>query len=754
MMDTYKCVLALFLLLLTVAQASSGSPELGINAKSSLEEVNEWLKKVRHEFETDNPNAGLVEVNNHAMAMLFLREYPHENYLLSKVREAITKGCYAFLDTLYPIDKIIWWRDDGDLASLLAETMQHAEWESRQMWDEYARSAGWRLRFRDLIRLRSGHIYKNKWFRDLVFKDELFKKNFREIIQEAYDSNNVPLLSAVPYPSEEYPLEEDQAVFFWSLVYGQTWCPAVWSDYINTIGNIDGALRKLEIFDVVNPKVFKHNQVELFLDRNRIRESLETAIKYDSLSFAQYLREKHGFSGFKRMALECPKTHTRRERLSRYTRPYYHKPVLSRVYNFLLENGKVFDYRIIKFGDYPIVNEYYFDRLSRRSLDKEPLENSDFALYGTTIMGIRFLKMFLRGEFMMTWFGDFEIPLQLTSRGLDAIKLEILDVEAFNLITMKYRSLTGEPFSREHLRSCVARATRQRDIGFLTSVLTHQSYIHEVIDIVIAEAIKGSVAVLDWIFKTQPEILRDLDFEAIQLPCSLSEVPLLAYFFNKSSPCNFLIQYAVRHLRAAAESGNEEHYDQVIAIKGVVDSMELYGYYIPESSGEERLAPVKDVPNLYFPEESSQEEFRQPTLCCPGESIQEEVRQPNLCCVWKSSSEEDRQSGLCFSKDPESGPEREMCHFEESESSSTPGLVGFGDENSTASDDQESRISQTDNQKEDITQANEGGTNTNHAKRRAQASQAKSQTKGVKRGRPLQRKFTKTHGKWRLQWRN
>lgn len=286
-----------------------------------------------------------------------------------------------------------------------------------------------------------------------VFNDAILPRDFHSFIQDAYNSKNFALLNSVPYPSEEYPLSQEDATFFWSLAYGQEWCPEGWGGYIDTIGNddIDSLLGWSAIlFKGDNPKVFECERVKEFLERHHIDETLEEAIRCSSLSFALYLGKKYGPEWLRsRLGKSASYRFHTYDVIFDGTGFYdYHEnnPILSRVYNLFLDNGEELDLDIIHFRDVPMLDEKYLQPLLDRGFKKTPCpveydsySEEDLEYYGTTKTGIKFLGKILRGEYKVDG-----VPLELTAEHLLTIRPVALDVETFKLIDERLAFLSKE----------------------------------------------------------------------------------------------------------------------------------------------------------------------------------------------------------------------------------------------------------------------------------------------------------------------
>lgn len=589
-MNIHKYVASLFLLLLGVAQASTtASLDPKVNVTDRLEQINADLETTRENFCKDFPNARLFEINNFALTKLNQEGY-HRNHLLSMISGAISQRRLAFPKTLYPVTTQAWWKDGDSLALLLTkvlgckEWMDEKEWEdwvSSEEWEEHVNTANWELHYRALIRFPNAIIYKNKKIRDSIFKNERFRKNFKKIIQDAYDSGNFTFLGIVPPPSEEYPLAVGDATLFWSLAYGETWCPKEWHDYIDTIVEIDVELRKLELFQTSNPKVFECERVREFLEREGISESLEMAVKFDSLSFAQYLEKKHGSEEFQKLAKACPETHTQGRFLEDcpYKGSYkYLYPTLSQVYNLLLDNGRDFDPTIITLRDLSILGGQYLERLLASGFKAGELFPSDLNALGKTTVGVEILRVILKNEHML---GNEPLEIRSDLFGY-SFKLLILDVEVFQLIK-ELPSRYGSESS--HLRDeCTDLAIRRADMKFLTEAALLSGINYSGAKVVFHEAAEGNLTALDWILENTSEFLRKLDWAYLGRTYTPYYLPLLSYLFKRSSSYKFLAEYAEGHLWKAVEERNRDYYDQVIAIENLGEMMKEYKIDIPEFS--------------------------------------------------------------------------------------------------------------------------------------------------------------------------
>lgn len=145
-------------------------------------------------------------------------------------------------------------------------------------------------------------------------------------------------------------------------------------------------------------------------------------------------------------------------------------------------------------------------------------------------------------------------------------KLEVLDIEAFKLIDdeLARKFEGGRQFFREQ---CTEIAIRKRDIKFLVDANLFSMYSSSVFNIALAEATKGNLTILDWIFKAKLEFPVGYTWTSSARFCSLSYVPLLKYLSKRLPPCEFLTQYATEHFSQANKSGDGVHYGQVIATR-------------------------------------------------------------------------------------------------------------------------------------------------------------------------------------------
>lgn len=655
-MDICQHILALFLLLLAVAQVSFGSSrmegagrerggegdssqtmgvESNIGPKSSLEEVNQVLEEIHAKFSKGNTGVKPAEINDHALAVLTQAGFRGCD-LLSLVDEAIKENCLAYLKSLYPSTNIIWWGDE-DLALLLAKALGRTEWMSKGEWETYCEKEGldWKLRFRSLIWSKNPHVYEDEQLGRMIFNNELFLKNFKKITQEAYDSNNTAFLKAVPYPSDEFPLKEDDAFFFWSLAFGQEWCSVEWGDYINTISNIDSALGDVAIFKYNNPKVFGHKRVKAFLEDNAIEETLKAAIEWDSLSFAQYIKEKDE-EAFKDMVERCSEVHTMMADPFERTG----ERQLSRVYNLLLKNGRNLERDIasIQFSDVPILDVEHLPRLIEMNFNKVPSSQYDFRLYGSTETGLKFLNMIMTGQFMVggrTWkeweewkdwggaekwgdvgkWGELGTWKEAWASALSKITLDTLDTEAFRLINdifgedptldddakviitrrredfyrgcMKIAAQKGDvKFIVDNIIPALPPPTQEKDLTFTKVFLDGiDSPVHEFL----IEAAEGNFVALDWIFHFDFKLLEKFEWDVriINSYSSPLYVPFLSFLFKKLQEKGLpiykcLVLYATNHLSEAIKHGNFDHYTEVRNIKGFAEAVEGYEFKIPD----------------------------------------------------------------------------------------------------------------------------------------------------------------------------
>lgn len=646
-MSIYHCASVLFLLIIAVAQASSGDllgkkgdntcscsleevfqelvireeysmepgsedhtptmldlPVFELTSKSTLKEVNLILGTIRAVYYAGDPKLRSSEINDKILDMLKDIGYL-ENDLWSKVDEAIKENHYAFLKSLYPTTKWIWWICDDGLALLLAKAFGRTEWMSEKKWREYSKGIDWKLRFRSLIRSKNENVYMNDEFRKLIFNSRLVRHNSKKIIQEAYASKNFAFLSVLPYPSKERPLHLKEAVFYWSLMYGQPWCPKSWEGFmdkierinetpddferflfydhmafstkrIDPVKEINEALDDLEVFNCDNPKVFNCKQVNRFLRKwcNGFKESLDIAVKFDSLSFAQYLRDKHGPKKFREMAAACTEIHIHRR--------------LSRVYNLFLDSGMKLDANIIEFQDVLSLDEKHLEPLLKGGFSKSPPNWLDVSVQTKT--GIEFLKRILRGEYRMD--GKLSDLLQILAR-ID--HLEILDVEAFKLID---KNLPCKCLQWKFRGNCAEIAIQRNDIKFLIGTDLLSDITYRISNAVFDQAAKkGNLATLDWILENKPELLTNETEWFLELPSRPSgtvcwknawfcnqphQLPLLRHLFKKLPPCKFLAFYANIHLRQAWADKDEQHYSEVLNLDGVEEMLKGYEYKIPE----------------------------------------------------------------------------------------------------------------------------------------------------------------------------
>lgn len=577
-----------FLLLLVGTHASFDPSKFDIKSTSTLEEVDEMLKALRNE----NLDMELFEFKNKALDMLKDAGY-FEDDLWSKVDKAIEKGCYTFLKIIYPNTTTRWRNEDSSL--FLARAIGRTDWMDEKEWGERSKGIDWGLRFRDLIRSKNENAYKK--FRDLIFKNPLFKEHFREIIQDAYDSGNTAFLRAVPYPSKESPFEVDDAVFFWSLAYGQEWCPKGWDDYIGK-KTPDSVLEKLDISESDNPRIFECKRVMRFLKKDEYfekRSPLETAIIFDSLALAQHFKDKCEGEEFKSAIKRYDGFFTGRRTLMGYPGQVYNrvdKAIVSRVYNFFLKNGRKLDPSYFNFDYVPLLDKGYLQLLLNLGFNKKPSVDSDLELYCTTETGIEFLKMILKGKYVVDG-----TPLKLTLEQLRFIRPKILDLEVFKLIDERLASVSKEGLPiptqciirRESRKRWVRLAVQKGDIKFLTDAGILSSDFPSIAAAAFEEAAKGNLAVLDWIFEEKRECLEDFDWRYRQRYDSSPYVPLLRYLFEKSRSYHFLAHFTREHIWRAIHSKNEDHYDQVRAIDGADEAMTRDGMEIRAFPGREEV---------------------------------------------------------------------------------------------------------------------------------------------------------------------
>lgn len=585
MRDIYQCILVVFSLLLVATQVSCSGSTLHELARDDALEAGEQEPKAIRQKDT---HMEFIETSDHALSAQCSNSYLENDFLL-KVDEAIEKDDYASLRKLSSITMMAQCNED-DRALLLAKAFDRIGWMDKEVWEELCNDVDWELRFRSLIRSKNEAIYNNEEFKNLIFNNRKFKKYFREIIKEAHDSKNFAFLRIVPHPSKEYPLEEAGAIFFWSLACGQKWCSDEWGNYINTVEDIEAALRASQIFEGDNPKVFECERVKEFLMQDgTFSESLETAIEFDSMSFAKYLKEKYADEPeeFQSMVAACRSIHTLGRTLVGYPQKAhnkYRRERLSRIYNFLLDNGRDLDKDSLEivFGDYPVLTEdYYLQFLRYRIFQRGPYyDDGELTLYGQTDTGIKLLKEFLMGEckhegeqINPSWghFTEFE--------------LEVLDLEVFKLFK-GLPTLGFEGWQERFLMNCASTAIRKRDIKFLadTAILTEIPYYYTAM-ILSDEAKRGNLTVLDWIFTA--------DKTPTPYHHSLMCASLLEQLFGQSLPRKASAKYTSDYLRWTVRKGDRGLYDQVMAITGAIKVIQEHGFEIPkfpeEGEGEGRV---------------------------------------------------------------------------------------------------------------------------------------------------------------------
>lgn len=580
-MGIQQCILVLFLLLFAVVRASSDlyKVESEITSESTLEKVDQVLKGIRGKFK-GNTDVGLVEINDNALAVLFFAGYSVKHYLLYLVDNAIEGNHYDFLESLFPADKMKWWRADSDVVLLLAKAFGRKEWMSMEEWRKYGNAIDWKLHFRSLISSKNIAVYKDKEFRDIIFENELFWGNFRKIVQEAYDSKNFAFLEVIPYPSDKRLLGKGDDVFFWLLAYGESWCSKEWSNSIDNVEDFDEVMKWSNIFERGNPSVFKCEKIKEFLGKHEdFSETLETAIEYDSLSFALYLEEKYGQEKFQEMVDNCSVIYTLSRTLQHY--PLKSREVslsyrkVSRVYNLLLKKGKQLDVNAIEAREVPILDEEYLQPLLDGGFWKTPLILSR---YGKTKTGNEFLKKILKKEFPIN--GN---PVKLPKYALTEINLEVPDIELFRLIDEELAT-ESEELQQRFRKRCAQLAIGRGDIDFLIDAALFPAAVSSAMAAVFHEAVMGNLTVLDWIFGIKHELLEEFVWGDSWWYSSLPQVPLLRFLFKKSERIpsyEFLAKYANNHFLQAIKDEDQDYYDLLISIEGIDRTMRKHGLEIP-----------------------------------------------------------------------------------------------------------------------------------------------------------------------------
>lgn len=94
------------------------------------------------ELKEKHPDKEQHEINDDALTML-------KSDFLSIMDDAIDKGCYTFLKSLYPTGRP-WWSSESDVVLLLAKAFGCEEWMSREEWERHCkdRDIDWGLYFR------------------------------------------------------------------------------------------------------------------------------------------------------------------------------------------------------------------------------------------------------------------------------------------------------------------------------------------------------------------------------------------------------------------------------------------------------------------------------------------------------------------------------------------------------------------------------------------------------------------------------
>lgn len=569
-----------------------------ITEDSTLKDVNTELQTIRKKMKGKNPDMGSAEINDHLLAILNHSGYTVKHHPLSLINEALKGKHYDFLKTFYPATVMLWC-DGEDLAEVLDRAADFPEWMSKDELREnigfairegHTKPEDWELRFRTLIRFGGEDTFKDKRFKDLIFKNKVFGENFGEIIQEAYDAKNFAFLKSVPFPSVEYPLSEKHAVLFWKLAYREDWCSQEWERYLNTVADAD-VHRILEdhgtdLFGCRNSKVFQSPHVRVFLRVRNIDDSLRTAFQFNSSAFARYLKEFYGLEKFKLMVKECSQVDTIGMTLLAHKYNDYSgcSSELSSVYSLLLDEGKELDINAIRFSDVPLLGKKYLRPLISRGFNKGPTRSSDFRLYGRTETGIEFLKAILRGYFRVDG-----MPLKLEPSHLRDADLKILDPELFKLIDKHFEG--NSEAQEEFRRKRATLAVKERNIKLLVDADPAPNFTHPRFAMDLSfEARKGNLTALDWIFGVDPLFLHQLPFTFFTgLEKSSSYVPFLKYLFKKSKePSDLLVGLAKEHIDKAVNSNDKEYYDGVCVIEGLDTIMKNFGHTIPEFPKEEQ----------------------------------------------------------------------------------------------------------------------------------------------------------------------
>lgn len=581
-MRVHSCISGLFLILIAVVHASGYFHWLWPKSTEEQVAVSEGPGE-EQEAASEGPGDEVIsmelsEDNTNTSTILDCVMSFRDN-IWTQIDEAIENEDYEFLKSLDPNTMKNWRGGEHNFALLLAKAFGRPGWMSREEWEEHGKGIDWRLHFESLIRSKNENVYKQGQFQSSIFNSKGFKQYFKKIIQEAYDSKNFAFLRFVPIEITRYFCSPYEPNFLWLLSYGQEWFPNEWNEYINE-ATPDSSLEWHRILQNDNPKVFECERIRKYLNDRDIPESLEAAVKHDSLSLAEYLKGKHGPEEFRSMVANCSETHviggTISYNLGHISTGHVDKR-LSRVYNLLLDNGKTLNVAIIEFRDVPVLDKEYLWPLLDGGFNKVPQSGSDLTLYGITETGIEFLKIILNEGY---W-GNGE-PLQLTFEQLASITLLILDVEVFKLIDGK---LAEYGYGRASFRqSCALTAIRKDNVEFLVATDLISTTIPSVMSAVLTSALYGnSLAVLDYILQDMPELVSEFQwrdqtfYEDLQL-----SIPLLRYLFKKLQPSMIMASDAVKLLQQAAKNANAIHYRQVIQMKGVIEAIADHGLKIPE----------------------------------------------------------------------------------------------------------------------------------------------------------------------------
>lgn len=269
--------------------------------------------------------------------------------------------------------------------------------------------------------------------------------------------------------------------------------------------------------------------------------------------------------------------------------------LLSRVYNFLVENEKIpahdIDCATISLHDVPMLSVKFLPHLFTWGFNKMPLTYRDFELYGSTETGIKFLEMILEGQYVNerkeTWrewkmwkqwpnythdkgyheerFTTWE---EAWSFALSKIELKTLDIKAFKLISRHLGELADSknPGINDNVKnsirerrkyfykSCMKIAIEKGDFKFLniaipdlnSTVDEDLSFVsifvkgeHRLANAIISQVAKGNISVFDYIFDFSPDSVHGDLREALLFGanlcthCSPPYVPFLKHLFKK-----------------------------------------------------------------------------------------------------------------------------------------------------------------------------------------------------------------------------